>query len=282
MNYNFDPEKAYEDIKASLTKWADDTHAQNFVVGISGGKDSTVIAMLLQSIFGCERVYGVMMPNGTQKDIQDSKDVIRILGINEWTVNIGDAFNSIVSQLGDATCDCLTNLPARLRMSTLFAVAQCVNGRVINTDNLTESVLGYSTFGGDGFGCYAPIGNLTVTEVRELGKWMAHHVVKVFWEHHHIEDVFENEYELHEDLVRLEELVYKTPSDGLQPLSDEDKLGMKYADVDNLIRKNEATDELRAKVMARYKVNKFKTDIVRVPAPSHVQQSFLNYVTLQN
>lgn len=261
MNYNFDPEKAYEDIKASLIKWANDTHAQNFVVGISGGKDSTVVAMLLQSIFGRDRVYGVMMPNGTQKDIQDSKDVIRILGINELTINIEGAFNSIVSQFGEPTYDCLTNLPARLRMSTLFAVAQCVNGRVINTDNLTESVLGYSTFGGDGFGCYAPIGNLTVTEVRELGKWMAHHI---------------------EDSVRLEELVYKTPSDGLQPLSDEDKLGMKYADVDNLIRKNEATDELRVKVMVRYKANKFKTDIVRVPAPSHVQQSFLNYVTLQN
>lgn len=246
--YSITSELDYENIKHTLRAWAAATGAKNFVVGVSGGKDSTVTAMLLAKIFGKERVYGVMMPAGIQPDINDSEDVIRITGINSITVNIAEARDSILRQINNVSVDTRINLPARLRMSTLFAVAQSVDGRVINTDNLTEGILGYSTFGGDNFGCFAPLGDLTVTEVRALGRYL---IRESDWDE--------------KDKLRMVNLVYKTPSDGLQPLSDEDKLGLKYGDVDDFIRENKGDDDFKKRVLDMYRANKFKSDIVRLP-----------------
>lgn len=263
--YNFNPEDAYNNIKNSITKWAKKTGAVNFVVGISGGKDSTVVAMLLASIFGPEHVYGVMLPSGVQSDIQDSEDVIRILGINRMLVNIGDAQVSILNQLDNVSYDCRTNLPARLRMSTLFAVGQCVNGRVINTCNLSEDVCGYATLFGDNAGTYAPIQGLTVTEIRKLGKWLIQNKINFMWDRGTMLDMADGKE--HPDMTRLSELVYKTPVDGLQPLTDEEKLGFTYADLDKFIREDIGSDEFKAKIRDIYKKNKFKLDIVQLEQP---------------
>ena len=248
--YEFSPERAYNEIKAHWERWAKSVNAKGWIVGISGGKDSTVVAALAAKIFGADAVLGVMMPNGEQKDIHDSEEVCHIIGIRHCGVNIGKAYEEILDAVTDgalkevgiakASADTMTNMPARLRMTTLYAVAQSCGYMVLNTCNLSEDVSGFSTIFGDNAGSYAPIQGLTVTEIRELGEWLG-------LPHH---------------------LVHKTPIDGLQPLSDEDKLGFKYADLDRYIREDIGTPEFKEKINELYRRNKFKTDIVQIPHPN--------------
>lgn len=267
--YKFDPKEAYDKIRAGIMKWANDTNCAGFILGISGGKDSTVVAALLTSIFGSTHVYGLMLPNGEQKDISDAEYVIDALNIYGRKINIGEAFKSIMGQIDYkyeervVRSDYAINLPPRLRMATLFAWGQRINARVINTDNLTETMLGYSTFGGDNFGCFAPIGQLTVQEVKALG----HYIV-------------DNELRLYSDeRKKLHELIEKTPADGLQGLSDEDNLGIMYSAVDAFIRENKGSPELKHKVLEYYEKNKFKHEIVQLPTvtfdyPNHIVRCY--------
>jgi len=209
------------------------------VVGISGGKDSTVVAAICVAALGKENVFGVMMPNGVQKDISDSQKVIDHLGIKGFTVNIGNAFNDLCNEIclgQELTYDTKTNLPARLRMSTLYAVGQTLGAMVANTCNLSEDVVGYATLYGDSAGSFAPLSHLTTEEVMEIG----------------------------DDLGMPTELVHKTPIDGLQPLTDEDKLGFTYHEVNELIRKG-VKGQNYEKIMKMYRANKFKTDIIQIP-----------------
>ena len=248
--YEFNPERAYNEIKAHWEQWAKSVNAKGWIVGISGGKDSTVVAALASKIFGADAVLGVMMPNGEQKDINDSEEVCHILGIKHVVVNIGKAYEELMDEvvfgalrpcnIKKASADTITNMPARLRMTSLYAVAQSLGYMVLNTCNASENCAGYATLGGDNMGSYAPIEGLTVTEIRELGEWLG-------LPHH---------------------LVYKTPIDGLQPLSDEEKLGFTYADLDRYIREDIGTLEFKEKINELYRRNKFKTDIVQIPHPN--------------
>ena len=209
------------------------------VIGISGGKDSSVVAAICAKAIGPENVIGVMMPNGEQKDIADSQSLIAHLGIKSTTVNIGNAFNDLCNDINlgvELSYDTKTNLPARLRMSTLYAVAQTVGGFVANTCNLSEDTVGYATLYGDNAGSFAPISKLTTEEVMEIG----------------------------DDLGLPFELVHKVPIDGLQPKTDEDKLGFTYHEVNELIRKGIKGPHFE-KIMDMYRKNKFKLDIVRIP-----------------
>ena len=209
------------------------------VIGISGGKDSSVVAAICAKAIGPENVIGVMMPNGEQKDIADSQKLIAHLGIKSTTVNIGNAFNDLCNAINlgvELSYDTKTNLPARLRMSTLYAVAQTVGGFVANTCNLSEDTVGYATLYGDNAGSFAPISKLTTEEVMEIG----------------------------DDLGLPFDLVHKVPIDGLQPKTDEDKLGFTYHEVNELIRKG-IKGKNADKIMDMYRKNKFKLDIVRIP-----------------
>ena len=169
----------------------------NAVIGISGGKDSSVCAALCVEALGRDRVIGVLMPNGTQSDIADSRQLIEHLGIRSVTLNIAGAVDAIHTQLRaariDATAQTEINLPPRVRMSVLYAVSQSMNGRVINTCNLSEDWVGYSTRYGDSAGDVSLLGKLTVQEVKALGREMG----------------------------LPENLVEKTPSDGLCGSTDE-------------------------------------------------------------
>lgn len=221
--------------KAILEK----NHQTKVVIGISGGKDSSVVAAICAKAIGPENVIGVMMPNGEQKDIADSQKLIAHLGIKSTTVNIGHAFETLCNSMNlgvELSYDTLTNLPARLRMSTLYAVAQTVGGFVANTCNLSEDTVGYATLYGDNAGSFAPISKLTTEEVMEIG----------------------------DDLGLPFELVHKVPIDGLQPKTDEDKLGFTYHEVNELIRKGIKGPHFE-KIMDMYRKNKFKLDIVRIP-----------------
>ena len=214
-------------------------HQTKVVIGISGGKDSSVVAAICAKAIGPENVIGVMMPCGIQKDIADSQSLIAHLGIKSTTVNIGNAFNDLCNAINlgvELSYDTMTNLPARLRMSTLYAVAQTVGGFVANTCNLSEDTVGYATLYGDNAGSFAVISKLTTEEVMEIG----------------------------DDLGLPFELVHKVPIDGLQPKTDEDKLGFTYHEVNELIRKGIKGPHFE-KIMDMYRKNKFKLDIVRIP-----------------
>ena len=291
--YEFTPQLAFANIETHMKTWAWQTNAKNFVVGISGGKDSTVVAMLLCAIFGKERVYGVMMPQGEQSDIQDSIDVCNILGIRHTTVNIGGSVSAITDEIYKnrsksgiyPTKDMDINLPARIRMSTLHAIGQCVDGRVINTSNLSEDMVGYATHFGDNAGAYAPLQGLTVTEVMALGDYVADMMfgeveyVKskdgsgilvtgdgepiVTGGHSKIAEIYTKK----EVRGRLHTLIHKTPVDGLQAQTDEERLGFTYADLDKFIRLDEGSDEFKALIKKKYQQNKFKLEIVQMPQP---------------
>jgi NAD+ synthase len=199
-----------------IVTWIKDWFADKkgpVVIGISGGKDSTVCAALLTEALGKERVIGVMMPNGEQADISDSKKVIDTLGIRGIEINIKGMYNDLVSRVGDwyegdeIPKLFTTNTPARLRMTTLYGVAAIYSGFVCNTCNRSEDYVGYSTKYGDAAGDFTLLNGLTKTEVVELGDYM----------------------KLPSDLV------HKTPSDGMCGKTDEDNMGFTYDTLDEYL-----------------------------------------------
>ncbi len=234
--YNFDAKTT----KDECIKWIQNFFENNgkncnAVIGISSGKDSTVVAALCCEALGKDRVIGVKMPCGIQSDIDDSNKVIEFLGIKSFEINIKDSVDGVISQLKDnnitITDQAICNLPARIRMSTLFAVAQCCNGRVSCNCNLSEDYVGYSTFGGDDFGSFAPLRNLTTEEVVAVG-----------------------------DACGLPyDLTHKTPSDGLCGKTDEDRFGFTYEVLNKYIRTGVCEDEdIKAKIDGLHNQNLFK------------------------
>lgn len=210
-----DPKKA----KDEIVQWIRDYFQENgpdcsAVVGISGGKDSSVVAALCVEALGKDRVVGVLMPNGYQSDIGDSYRIVEVLDINCKVVNINDAYMAMMDSLEgvmNVSEQTKINLPPRLRMAVLYAVAQSLTrgGRVANTCNLSEDFVGYSTKYGDSVGDFSPLANLMVHEVKQIGH----------------------------ELSIPADLVDKTPADGLCGKTDEDNLGFSYAQVDDFIEK---------------------------------------------
>ena len=233
MEYRFDAEKT----KDLCVKWIRDFFEENgkgcnAVVGISGGKDSSVVAALCAEALGKNRVIGVLMPDGEQADIDMAKLLVNHLGIQHYIVNIKESTqglkNAIPFELSEQS---RINMPPRIRMTTLYAVSQSHNGRVANTCNLSEDWVGYSTRYGDSAGDFSPISHLTVAEVKAVGR-----------------------------VLRLPEcLIEKIPSDGLSGMSDEDKLGFTYAELDRYIRTGSIENtEHKEKIDRLHKLNLFK------------------------
>ena len=208
----------------------------NAVVGISGGKDSSVVAALCAEALGKERVIGVLMPCGEQADIDMAQLLVSHLGIKNYTINIYDAVEGLKASLPfELSTQSRTNLPPRIRMATLYAVAQSHNGRVANTCNLSEDWVGYSTRYGDTAGDFSPCSHLTVAEVKAIGR----------------------------ELGLPEVLVDKVPIDGLSGKTDEDNLGFTYAALDRYIRTGEIEDsEAKARIDRLHKMNLFKLQLM--------------------
>lgn len=212
-----DPKRTKNDIVQWIRNYFEENGPEcSAVVGISGGKDSTIVAALCVEALGKDRVFGVMMPNGIQSDLGDSVKVVKTLGIPSINVNISGAYSKLIAAIAPGLRDGVSeqtkiNLPPRLRMATLYAVAQSIpnGGRVANTCNKSEDFVGYSTKFGDSAGDFSPLANLTVSEVRQIGY----------------------------ELPVPRELVDKTPADGLCGRSDEDNLGFTYAQLDDYIEK---------------------------------------------
>ena len=227
--------------KDACVRWIRDWFEENgpgcnAVIGISGGKDSSVVAGLCVEALGVDRVIGVTMPNGVQPDIDDSIRLINHLGIKRYDVNIGAAYDALMAEvelkLGhEASAQTRINMAPRLRMTALYAVSQSNNGRVANTCNLSEDWVGYSTRYGDAAGDFSPLGGLTVQEVVAIGK----------------------------ELGLPVELVEKTPSDGLCGKTDEDNLGFTYAVLDRYIRTGVCEDpDTKALIDRKHVMNLFK------------------------
>lgn len=227
-------------VKTDIVKWIQNWFEENgkgckAVVGLSGGKDSSVVAALCVEALGKENVFGVLMPNGEQFDIDVSHKLVEHLGIDSVVINIKDAYEGMVGELmkkfdtfeGQAK----VNLPPRLRMAALYAVSQSINGRVANTCNLSEDWVGYATKYGDGAGDFSPLSHLTVQEVKAIGRELG------------LPDMF----------------VEKVPIDGLCGLTDEENLGFTYAVLDKYIREGICEDEdIKATIDIKHKQNLFK------------------------
>ena len=246
MEYNFDAKK----VRKELVQWIKDWFEENGkgctgVLGLSGGKDSTICAALLAEALGPGNVIGVAMPDQGQ-GLNGADEIAKYLGIRFMYAPINvitQSFNSMwYAEDFKWSEQSIQNIPPRIRMTMLYAIAQTYNGRVCCCDNASENYLGYSTLFGDDAGSFSPIGNLTVTEVRAIG-----------------------------DLMGLpKEWVHKTPDDGLpHSSSDEQKFGFSYETLDKYIRFGiEPETEIQKKIDRMHENSQFKRDILHVPAYS--------------
>ena len=241
-----------KEIKDRLVDWIRDYFDHNgpgctAVVGISGGKDSSVTAALCVEALGKDRVLGVLMPNGIQSDIADAIALVEHLDIKHLVVNIGDTTKALTAAIEGAegfdlvaagmSLDSIINMPSRLRMTTLYAVGQSLpkGGRVANTCNRSEDYVGYSTKYGDAAGDFSPLQNILVEEVRQLGH----------------------------ELGLPDFLIDKTPSDGLSGQTDEDKLGFTYAQLDHYILTGQCQDpDIKAKIDRMHAMNMHKLQLM--------------------
>lgn len=229
-------------VKNEVVQWIRDWFDKNgndcnAVVGISGGKDSSVVAALCTEALGKDRVIGVLIPNHIQDDIEYSHLLCEHLGIKNYTVDVGVAIDELLNNIHFRATDIeisdqtKTNLPARIRMATLYAISQSMNGRVANTCNLSENWIGYCSKYGDSAGDFSPLENFTVAEVKAIGR----------------------------ELGLPSELVDKIPTDGLCGKTDEDNLGFTYDTLDRYIRTGEIDNEdVKAKIDSMHEKNLFK------------------------
>ena len=241
--YVFDAEAQRDAAVNWIREWFEKNGPESpAVIGISGGKDSTVVAALCARALGPERVVGVMMPNGVQPDIGDSEKAIGALGIKGYRVNINKAVNGVLEEINDidtfknepkltVSAQTLNNLPPRIRMTTLYAVSQSLGGRVANTCNLSETMIGWETKWGDAVGDFSPLARLTASEVVKIGLTMP-------------------------EIPR--ELVVKAPSDGLCGRTDEDAFGFSYEQLDRYLRTGNTDADVKAKIDAKIKGSAFK------------------------
>ena len=250
MTSEFKPLVEIDNIVGWIKDYFVDQPGAKAVIGISGGKDSTIAAALLVRALGPDRVIGVMMPNGTQKDIMDSYRVCEILGIKHHKINVEYAYDMLMHELADNFAPednvdiCIpaitTNTPARLRMTSLYMIAALYHGRVCNTGNRSELYVGYTTKYGDLAGDFALLKNYTVREVLAIGDQLT---------------------EIPADLI------HKAPADGMSGLTDEDNLGFTYAQVDALILNGIRPDiNTYTRIMAAHDRNTHK-NCINLPAP---------------
>ena len=232
----FNVEKTTANLIEWIQRWFDENgQGCNAVIGISGGKDSSVVAAACVAALGKDRVIGVLMPNGEQSDIDCSMQLVKYLDIPYYVCNIKKSFDGVLEQLQESGVEISNqtrvNLAPRIRMATLYAVSQSKNGRVANTCNLSEDWVGYSTRYGDMAGDFSPLSRLTVQEVKAIGKHLGLPI----------------------------NLVEKVPSDGLTGNTDEDNLGFTYATLDRYIREGVCEDEkTKARIDYLHRVNEFK------------------------
>lgn len=251
--YNFDVEEVTNHLILWIRNWFEKNgKGCKAVLGMSGGKDSTITAALLARALGSNNVVGVMMPDLGQ-GLNDADEICKYLGINCIYASIdnitGAFYDSDITKdngiwsLNNFSKQAEQNIPPRVRMTMLYAISQTLNGRVINTCNLSENTIGYETIFGDAAGDMSPLGNLTVTEILKIGDYIG---IPYKW-------------------------VHKTPDDGLpNSKPDEEKFGFTYAELDDYIRTDnpETEDGHWAKIESMIYDSKFKRESMATFKPS--------------
>ena len=252
MGYEFNVEKITEGAINWIREWFEENgKGCKAVIGVSGGKDSLIVSKLCVEALGADRVIGVMMPCGVQKDISDSIRTCEYLGIKNYTINIEGAVNATLKQMEDAGIEISeqtrVNLPPRIRMSTLYAVSQSHNGRVSNNCNLSEDICGFSTRFGDSVGDFSPLSNLTTVEIVQIGDYLGIPY----------------------------DLVHKVPMDGLnvnendEYITDEDILGVRYSDIHLYAREPEVLKETNTEVFEAIRQKEIKNAFKLKPMPAY-------------
>lgn len=230
---------------AGLLEWMAEQmkacYGKTAVIGISGGKDSSVVAALSVAAFGRDNVYGVLMPDGVQPDIDYSNGLVEHLGIPHCTINIHDAVQGVLQEMERVAItpsrQTIVNLPSRIRMTTLYAVAQSLEGGIVlNTSNLSEDWVGYCTIYGDSAGAFSPLGMYTTEEVIALGRVLG----------------------------LPEKFLVKPPSDGLTGKTDEDNLGFTYHAVNEYIRRGVVDPEIKPMIDQKHAASRFKFQTIPV------------------
>lgn len=231
--------------KDKLIKWIQTYFKENgsyntkAVVGMSGGKDSTIVAKLCVEALGKDRVIGVLMPDGNKKDYDLTLEICKALNIKIITMDIKDIrtemLNALRNQLSISE-QAKINIPPRIRTSLLYGIASSVGGRVANTSNYSEKYVGYCTKFGDNVGDFSPLGNLTCLQVIEIGKALG------------LDDKY----------------ILKTPEDGLSGKTDEENLGFTYQDLENHLSNNLKNQEVETLIkekhqLALHKINSMPT-----------------------
>ena len=250
MKIKLDCEREYKSIIDWMTMYKDATNCKGVVLGVSGGKDSTIVAMLSKLVFG-DNVVGVIMPNGAQKDIDDAIQVCQVLNIEYKIINIKETYDALLKDMPIKISDkAKTNIPPRLRMTTLYAIAQTLGYRVIGTGNRSERAIGWFTKYGDG-GCdFNPIALLTCTEVVQLGLYLC------------------KQFNLDESLIT------KSPADGLTGKSDEDNFGFTYEQLDTWLKNDGdcGDSKVNKQIEKLYRLSEHK----RMPPILYTQSWFLD------
>lgn len=253
LKANFNPGKVSEAAIKWVREWFEKNGPDSYaVIGISGGKDSTTVAYLCTQALGRDRVFGVLMPDHEQSDIEVSKAVVDFLGIDHAIVNVGKTTDAVKAGISCAeifskskreitkTPQMMTNIAPRVRMTTLYAISQTMNGRVSNNCNASENFVGYSTVFGDAAGDFSLLRKLTVAEIITMGEYLG------------IPDEF----------------IHKAPSDGLTGKTDEDNFGFTYEDLDTYILTGFCkSEELRERIEKRHNANLFKLNPMPVFIP---------------
>lgn len=230
-----------KELTQNVINWTAETFKKigktDAVLGISGGKDSSVVAAICVAALGKEHVHGILLPCGIQKDISCSYQLVDHLGIDYDLQDIKTLVKESLALVdgADKSYDAKTNVPARIRMNQIMVTAQTHGWLMANTCQRNEDIIGYQSIWGDSCGSFSPLGLLTVGEVIEIG----------------------------DDLGLPYELTHKTPIDGLQPLTDEEKLGFTYKELSDLIR-NGIRGEHYDLIMEKFHVNKFKLEMIKI------------------
>ncbi len=240
MNGTLDMEKLTKELVAWIQRELKESGGSKIVLGISGGKDSSVVAALSVRAVGKENVYGVLMPNARQDDIADAYQLVELLDIAHVTCDISpmaEAFTAALQKpkgtfFDEISTQTRINMPPRIRMTLLYAISQSIEGsRVVNTGNLSERWIGYTTLYGDAIGAFSPLGGLTSEEVMELGVYLNLPIA----------------------------LAKKVPADGLSGKTDEDNIGFSYRVLNKYIRQGICEDEkIKEKIDNLHRRNKFK------------------------
>ena len=235
-----------------IKEYVKQTGAKGVVVGNSGGKDSaTVIAMATKAL-GKENVVAVSMPcHSISNDFDDAKLVADTFGVKFLKVDLTDTYNELEKaihisigqesleeafQIKELSNEATINIKPRLRMTTLYGIAQSLGYLVIGTGNLCEAMVGYTTKWGDNGSDFNPIGNFTVDEVLEIGKYLG----------------------------VPEKILQKAPNDGLGGKTDEEKMGIKYSQIAEMIETGTTEESAKKEILKRYNASKHKRELVPV------------------